>query len=150
MIRAIRISDKTWLFSLFCAWALLLVLPSVERMVPASYWFSVDSVYVHDARAGDDPVMIVDRTISREFSAKWIAEVERQAYNGTFYVVCQGSSENLYSLGNELPEPLLMSWWVGKQCMLYPGRYRVDTKWFLMNQGGQTVRAISNVFTVSE
>lgn len=150
MIAALRLSETTWWKSLFVAWAVLIAMPAFERIIPASYWFTVDSVHVFDTQAGADPVLTVKRHITRPFKATWLVEVERETSKKTFFAVCTGQGTNLYRTDNELPEgeALNLEWWIGKRCNLRPGRYRIDTQWTFVNQGGQAVRAVSNVFTV--
>lgn len=149
MIRAARMTEKSWLILIGALWAGLSAVPSIERLVPASIWFKVDQVHVFDAKAGEPPVMAVERTIRRPFKARWIAEVER--WNGKRFVLlygCTGRGENNYSPENDLPDPLDLSWWIyPARCNLAPGQYRIETRWTL--SGGQEVRSLSNIFAVT-
>lgn len=149
MIRAARMQDRSWIVLIVALWAALSAAPSIERLLPASIWFSVEQVRVFDAKMGQSPLMAVERTIHKPFKARWIAEVER--WTGERFVLvsrCTGRGENNYSPENDLPDPLNLSWWVyPTQCDLEPGQYRVETRWVL--SGGQEVRALSNIFTVA-
>lgn len=150
MIAVARMSDKRWLVVIAALWALLSILPTMGRLLPGSYWLSVDQVYVFDAQVGQSPTMVVDRTVRRPFKARWIAEVER--WNGTRFILvsqCTGRGENNYSPENDLPDPLKMEWWIyPATCDLAPGQYRVETRW--TPSSGQEVRSLSNIFTVTE
>lgn len=148
MTRAIRMTDKSWLLLIAALWALLASVPSVERYLPASIWFSVDQVRVFDSVAGQSPLMAVERKVRRPFQARWIAEI--QEWDGSRFVLihrCTGRGVNNFSPESDFPKPLDLTWWVyPADCVLDPGQYRIETRWTLSR--GQQVRALSNLFTV--
>lgn len=149
MISKIRMSEHHWLLAIAAVWVLVLSASSFDRFLPASIWFKVRQVHVFDAKVGDSPLMAVEHTIYRPFQAQWIAEVEK--WNGTKFVLineCTGRGSSNYSPENDFPEPLDMDWWVfPADCQLTPGQYRIETRWEL--SGGQQVRAVSNLFAVT-
>lgn len=149
MNSALRMKETSWLLVIAGLWALMASVPSIERLLPASIWFSVSDVRVFDARVGQSPLMVVKREVKRPFQARWVAEVER--WEGQYFVVlhkCTGRGENNYSPDNDLPRPLNLTWWVyPADCVLPPGQYRIETRWTLAR--GQEVRALSNLFAVT-
>jgi len=149
MIQAMRISDRHWWMIIFVLWAMAMTAPSLNRFIPSSVWMSVHSIHVDDAKAGEVPTMRVERTIRREFRASWVAEVERLTLGG-FEILpnCVGRGTNSYSPDARLPARLDLDWWLfPTACKLHPGQYRLETRWTL--SGGQEVRALSNIFTVT-
>ena len=133
MIQAMRISDRHWWMIIFVLWAVALTVPSFDRFIPARMWMSMHSIHVNDAKVGDVPTMQVERTIRKPFRASWVSEVERLTLGG-FEILpnCVGRGTNSYS---------------PTTCKLHPGQYRLETRWRL--SGGQEIRSLSNVFTVT-
>jgi hypothetical protein len=149
VIGVMQIRDSSWLLVIAAMWALVASIPVFERYMPASFWLEVNHISVFDTVVGQSPLMVVDRTIHRPFKAQWIAEVER--WDGDSFEVlpnCTGRGENNYSPENKLPKRLDLKWWVyPTDCTLEPGQYRIETRWTL--PGDQTVRAVSNIFAVT-
>jgi hypothetical protein len=131
------------------AWMMLLTYDQAPRLLPASYWFEVESVHIVDADEGDSRIIVVERLIKRDFDATWHAEVERWNRGGfTLIQSCTANGRNSYSTDNALPNPVTLDWWLFPvQCELPPGQYRLDTTWTLST--GQKVRAVSNTFKIS-
>lgn len=149
MIKVARMQDRSWMIAIAALWMLVMLIPTVERYLPASIWFEVTEVRVYDARAGQTPLMAVERKVHRPFQASWIAEVER--WDGDRFEIipqCTGRGENNFAPDNTLPKSLDLRWWVyPADCRLETGQYRIETRWTL--QGGQQVRALSNIFAVT-
>lgn len=146
--RRIEVHPNTWMMAIALLWVIAASWPQVIKGLPASYWLTVTSVHVHDAPQGIAPRMSVIRTIHRDFSATWVAEVEQETSFG-FVVMpeCTAGMKQNYRIENKLPERLDLDWWTYPvKCRPKPGRYRVDTSWTLTT--GQTVRYASNIFTV--
>ena len=149
MNAALRLTDRSWLLLIAVVWGLMLSATTLDRYLPGSIWFEVKQVRVFDAKAGQSPLMAVDRVVHRPFQAVWIAEVEKWD-NGRFTIVseCTGRGESNYSPENDLPRLLDLDWWIfPTECKLEPGQYRIETIWRL--SGGQQVRALSNIFAVT-
>ncbi|MCP5099879.1 MAG: hypothetical protein GY943_30360 [Chloroflexi bacterium] len=132
--------------------AIVLLQMGFYRWIPTSYWIEVNRIFVHNTVVGKTPVMEVNRTINREYTAHWTVEIEKQV-NGKFQSNCSQSGTNIYTPGNVLPkgDKLTVDWWTWpKKCKLDPGMYRIDTLWVLQVGmfKGRTIRHQSNVFTV--
>lgn len=98
--------------------------------LPVSLWLDVRSVHVSDTVSGQQPVMVVDRTIKRNFDAVWRVELEREFSEGRFGIVEIARGDSSYNPDAQLPEPLTMDWWTyPKEFRLLPGRYRIETCW---------------------
>lgn len=138
------LSNYTMLVGLMC-WAAFMLAVSFW---PASWWFSVDSVQISQAKSGQPIAMEVNRSIRRDFVATWAASV--RSVSGQ--VVCSGSGTSNYRHGANLPPDLTLKWWTGGACdTLPPGRYYLATDWRIHADGvwpEKTVRADSGLFEV--
>lgn len=83
------IHHRIWVAIIASGWLLLLA----PVMWPASWWFRVDRVFVHDAVTGSTPLMDVERAIVRPFRGRWIATVMRAGSRG-FYSYCTARGQN--------------------------------------------------------
>lgn len=140
-------NDGRWLFFIGAIWLAL----AVVVLWPASWWFSVESLTVLDADQGNSPVVILDRTIRREFHGQWVVTVMRQGTNG-FYTHCTAGGENDYRPDAALPDVVDLDWWMTPtRCSLPPGLYYVKTLWTINRPGlpAKEVRVQSNVFKVT-
>ncbi|MCV0395497.1 MAG: hypothetical protein K5872_22375 [Rhizobiaceae bacterium] len=146
MIRTSR-SGWNWLYIVIAGWATVIAMAAV----PASWWFEVHRVHVHDGVALMPPVMEVERTIHYPFRGRWIVTVLRQRKDGRFYTYCTARGVNDYQPDNDLPEVVDLDWWTGwRKCPLPEGRYVVKTLWTIHPQvlPDKEVRVTSNVFEV--
>lgn len=136
--------------SLFAFMTAVSVLFLVDFFLPASIWYEVDEIYVHDAIEGEAPVMDVTRRINLPFVGTWHAEVER--WNGRKFELVQGCESGKtqnYSPDNALPVPLDLDWWIFPAiCRPPPGTYRIETVWIVHKGRDKPVRKPSNTFQV--
>lgn len=130
---------------------------AISKIIPASNYYELRSVEIHDTVVGRSPTMIVDRTIHRQFEGRPVVEVLR--VNGSTFEAwwqCNPniSGERTYYPDRTLPDPLTLDWWMiipPNRCTLAPGQYKTTTTihirtWF----GGRwTVMRDSNLFTVT-
>jgi hypothetical protein len=145
-VRRFAVGDYTWFKIVAVGWMIVMILPTLQTMMPTSYWMTVSSLYVNDAPLGSQPKMEVERKVHRPFQARWYVEIERRTVRGTYYLVCRGQGEGSYSPDSELPENLDLEWWAGRKCDLPAAEYRVETTWVLPQ--GQVLRKFSNVFEI--
>lgn len=137
------------------------LIPTVQTMLPASLWFEVHRVDIEDTAFGEDPVMVVDRTINAErpVQGSWTVKV----YNATDEdSVCANSGATLYRPEARIKNPIrLFSWWMAAPgqkpenvCLVWPlppGKYCVLTAWSFYPEGyprPKVVEAPTACFTV--
>lgn len=121
-----------------------------DRSLPGSA-FMTASITVPSFHQGQDPAIIYDRDISRDFRASWLVEVQEVRARRTQSTPCSGSGVNEYAKGQEIPEAVaLFKWYMGKSapCALPPGEYQLLTVWRLTT--GQVIKARSNIFRIKE
>ncbi|WP_127524092.1 hypothetical protein [Mesorhizobium sp. Z1-4] len=134
-----------WFLAVFGSLVAVLALP------PASFWFDVERVHVHDAVEGSTPLMDVDRTIKRPFRGHWVATVMRKSGNG-FYTFCTANGENDYSPEAQFPDIIDLNWWTWPtRCVLPVGTYQLRTLWTIEPAIFPTkeLRITSNVFRIT-
>lgn len=123
-------------------WALILV--------PASLWLDVRSVRILDSKLGSPIVMVVDRTIKRDFPGKWAVTV--RDVEGAVWCSARGEAE--YSSRAKLPTPLTLQWWTFPSCYPVPvGSYTATTRWTIQDLPflpSKSVVVESNIFRVTE
>lgn len=121
-----------------------------RQAMPATHWFDPSRVTVADAAEGEDPTLVVDRTIRLPFHGEWIVTVRRLEPGG-FSTYCVGTGENDYTPGAVMTRPVFLSHWMGKACPLEPGQYRVDTRWLIKPTGYPPKERVvmSNLFRVT-
>lgn len=117
--------DLLWFLIVASSWLMIVG----ANMLPASLWFTVDSVHVQDTSISEDPKMEVAREVHRPFTGRWIATLYRQNINGAWSAFCTGRGANDYRPGVVLPDDLRLSWWMERQCVLPPGNYVLRTTW---------------------
>lgn len=138
--------DRKWLAAIAMAWFAVIA----AAAWPAGWWFSVGEMRVLDTHAGVAPIVIVDRTIRRDFRGKWLVTVMREGAGG-FYVHCTARGENDYRTDSALPVPVDLDWWTTpRRCVLPPGSYYLRTLWTIHPTWlpAKEVRTRSNVFRV--
>lgn len=127
-----------------------------KSWVAAEAWFRVNEVFVPDHASGSDPLMIYDRDISVPFRGSWVVSVQKEDENKLFSVDssapdCSGSGFTHYDPEVIIPDNAVSwSWFVGKNCTLSPGRYRMKVSWIMQRPGWpeKEIRHTSNIFTV--
>jgi len=138
-----------WLFLGIFAW--MYGRDLTEQMTGNESWYDVQSVLVMDTPEGQVPRMVVTRFIRKPFTAEWVATVRKLTEDG-IETICVGNGRSQYLPDAKLPADLNMDWWLGKECPLTPGKYKVDTHWTLDvpgYRGPREVTARSNIFVVS-
>lgn len=143
----IHIPPRVWVIGIASGWLLLLA----PVLWPASWWFRVDRVFVHDAVAGSTPLMEVERAIVRPFRGRWIATIMRGGSRG-FYAYCTARGQNDYRPDAMLPDTVDLNWWTWPvECKLPEGTYRLNTLWTIQSPlvPDKEVRITSNVFVIA-
>ena len=143
----LHVRPRSWVIFIAAGWLILLA----PVVIPASFWLTVDKVFVHDTVAGSTPLMDVERTIHRQFRAKWIATVLREGRFGTFSAFCSARGVNDYRPDNDLPDVVDLNWWTWPtRCVLPEGRYVLHTLWTIEAPffPDKEVRIESNVFAI--
>lgn len=139
-------------FPMWMAFGMWTAFIAVTKFWPASFWFDVQTVYVHDSKEDESVLMEVDRTIKRDFVGTWVVSV-RKVDDGRREVVCYASSESNYRHGSDLPPVLTLGWWTNGRCDRLPvGKYVVSTDWNIHASDfwpSKRVSAESNVFEVT-
>ncbi|MGL4325482.1 MAG: hypothetical protein ACRCTD_15710 [Beijerinckiaceae bacterium] len=122
------------------------------RSMPASDWMDVHKVVVSDTIEGAAPLIFVERTIRRQFAARWTASVKELTPTGTIGVAgCASAGSGNYEPTSELPSPLTIDWWLyPEKCRPPPGRYVLVTKWKIDLAGDldKTITTTSSSFQV--
>lgn len=141
-------------FSFLFAGILLLIGAAVVILWPARFWLDVQSIRVFDARFGDPVVMVVDRTINRNFSGHWVVAIRKWGAGG-WVPFCSARGDTSYETDSVFPEPLTLRWWSYPDCHpLPPGRYTMRTSWTIEPTGVlafmplKSVSAPSNIFEI--
>ena len=118
---------------------------------PISDWFTPTQLYVPDFASGTDPQIVYDRTIKQAFHVIWSVNVQKILDSG-FANVCTNLGSADFTPELKLPpDGITLNKFVGKDCSLKEGKYRIYVTWTVLRQSYSNVRLnlISNVFTVS-
>lgn len=132
--------------------AFLLGFAGLNFIMPASSWFSVNSLDVHDAVEGDQIIVDYDRTIRRSFTADWRVKIRREAGDGLEWVCATKPHREDYDLKSRLPEPVTLEWfaWTDPRCYELPaGDYEITAIWQL-NPGGIASLLFSRTVTMTD
>ncbi|KKJ75459.1 hypothetical protein WH95_18645 [Kiloniella litopenaei] len=139
----------------FCALLILaaapLVITGLKALIPASHWMEVQSVVVSDAKAGKAPLLSVERSIHKKFTATWVAEIHKKQPSGVFATTCFQDGKNVYTPTDKLPDNIDLNWWTYPTvCDLGEGEYRMVTVWVIApeNFPAKRVEIASNIFKV--
>ena len=108
---------------------LLLAMLFIDKYYSAATWYSLDKVYIEDAKVGAPIQMAVDRTILKEFDGRYVVTIRRLP---DFEPVCSGGTRVNYNTKSTLPDPLTLRWWTFgavPECMgqMTPGHYEAET-----------------------
>ena len=142
-----------WTAAILAGWGALLSWSAFQAALPASWWFDAGRVRVFDTTVAEPCApMEFERTIEREFFARWTVTIMRQNAAGGFYTYKTYTGSNDYRTENELPEGLNLCCLAWQETLqLLPGTYRVHTLWTLEVDGGfREIRRTSNPFTVTD
>lgn len=121
--------------------------------IPPNAWIAISEIFVPDHKVGEDPLIIYDRTIRQDFTGMWVVEVQKEEPGALFSPVCVGTGVTNYSTDVVLPERrVALSWYVGKNCNLGPGRYRLRSTWTIQMPDWPEKKSTntSNIFTVGD
>jgi len=149
-------TSSKWTVSLVAAWLFISGVSSVERLLPASWWFQPSGIRVAEITpVGRCPqIEEYQRDIHRPFRAVWVVTIFRQIEGNGFaqYRSFKGFAD--YSPDATLPAGMDLCWWSWGDVAalgLVPGRYRVNTLWQIDTSGGaKEVRRGSNIFEIVE
>jgi len=112
-------------------------------MTPATFWLRVDRFDVQDASRWQDITVDLDRTISRDFTGAWRADVREVTNEGTVIVCGSPWQANEYRADAALPVPVTLEWliYTDPRCyqLTHPGRYEVTIYW-IINPGNLILR----------
>jgi len=104
----------------------------LEKLRPASDWFTINKITIPNFEEGQDPAVLYDRTIRLPFYGDGRSEV-RDIGGKIVNVVCSGTWERAYEPNDILdPAKTTFSWMLGKSvtpdpCQPPPGQY---VAWF--------------------
>lgn len=133
-----------------------LVLP---YLVPASLFYSPNTLFFEDSVVGVSPRLNSKREIHREFIGRWQVQVWHAAHGGfERQPGCRQESEFFtYRTDSTIDPDADLDWWMeappNEPCFLPPGSYMVSTDWFIRLPFLPWVilntSVDSNVFTIS-
>lgn len=133
-------------------WVAAFAISAYDRLLPATSYIDVKSVFVSDTVVDVPPAMEVDRVIHRDFTGTWRVEVEKLQKENRYSLFCSASGESNYSQENDLPSELNLDWWTyPEKCTpSVPGEYRLETVWSVnVSENLQKrLRVVSNTFRV--
>lgn len=121
--------------------------------MPARYWYEPTEIQISDARAGEEPVVSINRTIKHSFDGRYAVSIWRDPPDG--HVACAGSDTLRYRGGLYEPhEAPLTQWaddaWCGR---LPTGDYYAEVCWTVLRPfwgivPDKTICTTSNIFTI--
>ena len=121
------------------------------QLWPASWWLDVRSVNIRSAPVGEPLLMMVERTVKRDFRGSWNVTLRRWDGNG-WVTWCNATGRTNYRNEATLPKNLALQWWTDGACHPLPvGRYKTSTSWSIESPSfmpNKTTVAESNVFEV--
>jgi hypothetical protein len=128
---------------------------SVFLLFPTSRWLEVRSIKVASpVKSTEVPLVKVDRTVRRPFTATWTLTVRQESGLG-FAHFCSRYGHNDYLPDTVLPPSTDLNWWMAVPpnlpcAPLPPGRYELTIVWVIETEGLplREVRAESNIFEV--
>ena len=125
----------------------------VAWVLPSSMWMTVDTMLVKHDHVGTSNHVVIARTIHRPFWGHWTAILVQQQ-GSQLVQVCRGTGEDHYDEDDVLPNDLDLTWWMGKDCHLVIGTYRVETRWtwkvFIITKEVSVQSNIFKVFPIGE
>lgn len=125
---ALKIDEKIGVPFVF-AWVAWV---SIQFLFPASYWFDVRGVDVHDADNWVVAEVDYDRIIKRNADIKWKGKVMRRVSGGWTAHSTTPWREEPYFTYSQLPVPVTLQWllWTEESAYMLPcGEYKVIITW---------------------
>lgn len=122
-----------------------------RKSVLPSAWFVVNELFVPDHVAGDNPNMLYDRLVRQPFTGFRVVEVQKEEPGGLFSATCQGSGLSTYDTDDfNFANTVKWNWFVGDDCLVEPGRYRLRVRWSIRVDGWPEKQVVttSNIFEV--
>lgn len=123
--------------------------------VTARYWYQPKSVYIEDTVEGGDPVVLVNRTIFRDFDGRYTVSIWPVPPDG--HVQCAGSDTLRYRGGLYGPHTAPLTQWADDPwcARLPPGSYYAEACWTVLRPfaglvPAKTVCITSNIFKIQE
>lgn len=114
------------------AGALLLLVAFVgialERKETVDDWFTVNALSIPDHLLNTDPIIVFDRTISRNLSGLWTVETQTQT-GPRWITICRGAGLSHYSPDESLPASGVSLGWFRDQCTPAVGVHRLQVVW---------------------
>lgn len=113
-------------------------------------WFVVRNLAVPDFIQGSDPLITYSREVRGPFIGQWVVEVHAVSASSDS-PICTGSGKDFYSANDTLPDAgVYLSWFMGKDCKLPPGKYIIDALWRIEPLGypQKELHFVSNPFAV--
>lgn len=107
-------------------------------VIPARWFFSVESVTVDDGAEGKPPQIVPIRTIYRSFRGEWTVYVRQFLPDGTNFPYCTARSPApfTYFAGSGLIMGRDLDWWMeippNPPCPWDAGQYVVVTEWRIL------------------
>lgn len=122
---------------------------AAHEAAPATDWFTVREVNIPNFVEGQNPIIVYDRTIKKDFFGTFVVEIHK-AEPGVNYAVCSNSASRTYKAGEKPPETVDLKWFVDRDCGLKSGQYVAETTWKIEAEGypDKEYSAVSNVFQV--
>lgn len=124
--------SKRWISALLGMWFALTLL--VVALIPASWWFVVNSVHVDSVPFGAPITMTVDREIQRPFLGTFTATLKQ--WQGGWVSMCYATRTLDYTPESKLPADMDLGWWTDGECAsLLPGKWMLITTWTIESFG---------------
>ena len=121
---------------------------SYKSAIPVSDFF-IAKVEIPDMKVGENPIIVYDRKIKKNFIGTFHAEIKSVE---NIITVCAGSVSGIkYDTTDKLdPSKVTLEWFLGKTCNLSPGQYFIETTWTINNENWPTkyYTNTSNIFEV--
>ena len=110
---------------------------------PASYWFEVKQVFVHDSVEGVPPKITFSRDIWHDFNGHWdviVKSVQNVEGSGHLLTVCESNGPAHGRIEKEIDPNLDLDKWTWPiKCLnnMPPGTYIMETVWMWWGWGAE-------------
>jgi hypothetical protein len=112
-----RNTPMTWMVILICFFYF------VPSLLMDRIWIHLETVEVSPLNLVGEPItMVVHREVLREFRGYFTVDIRRT--NGELIYSADSEGTFIYGPGKKLPEPLLLTWWMGGQKQMAEARAR--------------------------
>jgi hypothetical protein len=114
--------------------AVILAVVAFLFITPASFWFQVARLDVHDGATSEGLTVDLDRIIRREFEGQWRIDVRREVGADQWEWVCATDWQAQHYVPDAvLPIPVTLEWLAYNDPRCFeldtPGNYSVDVFW---------------------